>query len=136
MEFLNSMKKATGMFLAAFLLNAVWEHAHSFLYLSYQGGAITELILFRAAFFDACMLTVLVLPFFRYAPLQRRAWLIVVLGIAIAIPIEWWALATERWVYAEAMPLVPFLKAGITPAVQLGITGYLSYRLSESIVKQ
>ena len=48
-------------------------------------------------------------------------------GIVVAVLIELWALQTGRWAYTGAMPLVPFLGAGLTPTIQLGFLGYVIY---------
>ncbi|HEY4508119.1 MAG TPA: hypothetical protein VJJ55_00495 [Candidatus Paceibacterota bacterium] len=127
------------VFVAAFLLNILWEEAHSALYVSYQGGAITNFILFRAALFDAAVIA-LFAYLCSYSPLSKGALpssaggmsiFIFVLALFIfAILLEKWALATGRWVYADAMPLVPLLNVGLTPAIQLGVSGYVSMRFS------
>ncbi len=46
---------------------------------------------------------------------------LVLLGAAVAVAVEWWALATERWQYAGAMPIVPFLQVGLLPVLQMTI---------------
>jgi len=57
------MKKIFLIFVLSFLLNLIWENLQSFLYLSYQGGKITELILLRATLTDALIITAICLPF-------------------------------------------------------------------------
>ena len=125
------------VFVAAFLLNILWEEAHSALYVSYHGGAITNFILFRAALFDAAVITLLAGPFFLWKSNSRKrcrsltSTILFVGALTLfAIFLEKWALATGRWVYADAMPIIPFLDVGLTPAIQLGITGYFSLKIS------
>ena len=83
------MKKWTLVFIYAFLLNAVWEYAHHFLYVHYKGGAITELILLRAAFIDALIIFLMILVFrllrhyFRVS--NRYSWLLILVGVSISI---------------------------------------------------
>ncbi len=43
------------------------------------------------------------------------------LGGATAVGIEWRALATGRWSYGEAMPVVPALGVGLWPLLQLAL---------------
>lgn len=125
------MKKIFLLFLYAFVFNVLWENAHSFLYSNYKGGAITEFILVRASLFDAFVITLMALPFVYIHTLQRRSWLIVVIGTLIAIGNEWYGLHTYRWMYNAFMPIIPIIQTGITPTLQLGILGYLSYTYAQ-----
>jgi len=123
------------VFLAAFLLNALYEHLHAPLYAHYQGGVISEAVLLHATLADALIISALVLPFLYSARFARAAWLIIPLGIFIAVDIEWWALGTARWAYGPLMPVIPFLGTGLTPTIQLGLLGYLSYLLATKVVR-
>ena len=127
------MKKLTTIFVLAFALNVVWENLHSLLYSNYMRGEITELILIRASLFDALLITILVLPFIYVHALKNKSWLIVPLGILIAILNEWYGLGTGRWAYNALMPIMPLIKVGLTPALQLGVLGYVSYKLQAYI---
>ena len=135
-------KKLFIIFISAFVLNFIGEHLHSTLYVSYRGGEITDLILFRAALFDAAVITTFAYLCF-HSPLARGALrlpsrrrgvislFIFTLSLLIfAVLLEKWALGTGRWVYADAMPIIPFLNVGLTPAIQLGMLGYVSIRIS------
>lgn len=121
------MKKILSIFLLSFILNLVWENLHSFLYVGYKGGEVTEFILMRASFSDAVLITLLSLPFVLNASFRKRGWLIVPLGVLVSIVIELYALDAGRWAYNEYMPLIPILGVGLTPTIQLGLLGYLSY---------
>jgi hypothetical protein len=122
----NMVKKLGLIFLLAFATNYIWEHAHSLLYSSYRGSAITEFILLRATLADAVLITFITLPFLLSVRLAKRSWLIIIIGIAVSVGIEEHALATGRWAYNALMPM--FLGVGLTPAIQLGLLGYLIYR--------
>ena len=113
------------IFLITFALNAIWENIHSVLYVHYQGAAITEIILLRAALVDAILISVVIILSSIFPQRIRFVVFIVTLFI-IAACIEWWALATNRWQYALAMPIVPLLKIGLTPFLQLAITGHIA----------
>ena len=139
---LTSLKSKKGLarslrtvFLSAFILNALYENAHAALYAHYQGGAVTEVVLLHATLADAFIITLLVFPFLCVDRLKRLSWLIVPLGFAIAIGIEWWALGTGRWAYGPLMPIIPILGTGLTPTIQLGLLGYVSYRFSQFVTK-
>lgn len=126
----QQIKKVFSVFFIAFGLNAVWENLHSYLYVHYQGGAITEFILLRATFADAVIITLIALPFLFLPAFKKRAWLIVPMGVIVAVSMEWYALGTGRWAYNALMPIIPLLQTGLTPTIQLGLLGYLSYRIA------
>ena len=129
------MKKIFFIFLLSFSFNLIWENLHFYLYAGYMGGTITEAILLRASVVDAIIITFLSFPFVFIAKLRNKNWIIIFIGIAVAILIEWHALRTERWVYNEYMPIIPILSVGLTPTIQLGLLGYLSYWLVVGIKK-
>jgi hypothetical protein len=114
------------LFLAAFVVNGIWEEFHSVLYLHYKGGEITHLILLHASLADGLFITSL----FALVLFLKRVWLFPVLAVSLAISIEWWALESSRWVYSENMPIIPFLEIGLTPTLQLALTGTFAYVMS------
>jgi len=127
------MRKVLTLFVIAFILNAIWENLHAFLYDNYMGGEITELVLLRATLADAIMITVITLPFVLFPSWRRQNWIIIFVGLVPAIGIEWYALLTGRWAYNVYMPIIPFLSVGLTPAIQLGLLGFLSFRIQEYV---
>ena len=116
------------LFALAFILNIVWEEAHSVLYLYYKGAEITHVVLLRAALFDAGFIAVLGVPFFSIPQFSARQYLFLIAGFIFAVCLEWWALGSGRWAYNALMPIIPILGVGLTPAIQLGITGYAAMR--------
>ena len=118
------LKKLLLVFIIAFALNLVWEFSHSTLYVSYRGGEITNLVLFRAAVWDGVFIAVLVL----LATIFKINKLAVIIfgGLILAVAIEIWALNSGRWVYDAAMPIIPILNIGFTPTIQLALTGYIA----------
>lgn len=126
------MKKIGSIFILAFILNVLWENLHSFLYSNYMGGEITEFILIRASLFDALLIAIISLPFIFFDKLKNKSWLIIIIGVIIAILNEWYGLGTARWMYNSFMPILPIINVGLTPAIQLGILGYVSFRFAES----
>jgi hypothetical protein len=115
------LKKLGLVFVLALVLNWIWEVAHSFLYLDYQGGPITSFILFRSAVADAVMVLVLVW----ISQKIKRPSFVIIGGLILAVIIEIWALKTGRWTYSPLMPIIPFLGTGLTPTIQLAVIGYL-----------
>jgi voltage-gated potassium channel Kch len=127
------VKKAIIIFVLALVLNILWENLHSFLYDNYMGGKITEFILIRAALFDALLITIILLPFVFLNILKNKSWLIIIIGIIIAIFNEWYGLSTGRWAYNSLMPILPIIKVGLTPTLQLGVLGYITHKLTVRI---
>ncbi|MEX2014036.1 MAG: hypothetical protein WD896_01630 [Parcubacteria group bacterium] len=125
------LKRILLIFIIAFVLNAVWENLHSLLYDNYMGGEITQFILLRATLADAIMITVITLPFIFISSLKRLSWVIVFMGLGLAVGIEWYALSTGRWAYNSYMPIIPLLSVGLTPTIQLGLLGFLSFKIEE-----
>jgi hypothetical protein len=129
-------KRILGTFFIALILNAVWENLHSFLYVNYMGGRISEFILLRAAFWDAVMITGICLPFLFVSGFKKYSWVIILVGVIISVGIEQWALSTGRWVYNDLMPIIPFLSVGLTPTIQLGPLGFISFKIQERIINE
>ena len=125
-----NMRKAAYFFVLAFVINLIWENAHGFLYLNYKGGEITEFILLRASLADAAILLTSVLILNKFLPKKIFITTFLLTQIIIAVAIEKFALGQGRWVYSQAMPIIPFLKTGLMPTVQLAITGLLVKRVT------
>lgn len=119
--------KSAFIFLLSFVLNLAWESVHSSLYAFYQHGPITFLILVRAAIVDAVMISFFY-TLYLYVPLfKNRLWLVLLLAGAVAIAIELFALQTGRWEYRSIMPLIPVLRIGLSPVVQLPLLSWLAF---------
>lgn len=129
------MKRIFVIFAVAFFLNLVWENLHSFLYSNYKGVEITQLILLKATLGDAVMIVLITLPFVFLASFRKNLWGIVLIGLIVAISIEWYALATDRWTYNAYMPIIPILAVGFTPTIQLALLGYLSFKIQERLFR-
>lgn len=128
------MKKLILIFVIAFLLNILWENLHSFLYDNYQGGTITEFILIRASLFDAFLILIFYL-FIHVLNIRSDYGVMIIFGFIVAVLIEFYALGTGRWMYNEYMPIIPFLKIGLTPTIQLAVLGYTTLFLQKRFLK-
>jgi hypothetical protein len=114
--------------LAAFVLNLVWENAQAFLFAGYAGPLQHFWTCFVATLGDLAIIAAIygaVALLWRDAGWYRRMSMgqvacAVVLGMAIAVAIEAWALASGRWAY-DGMPLVPFTGIGLVPVLQMVI---------------
>lgn len=120
-------KKLFLVFLLAFALNLVWEFAHSVLYENYRGGEITNSILFYVSVMDG--LYILVLTGAAILFKINKSAFVIIGGLVWAIALELWAQDTGRWVYGAAMPIIPILNIGLTPVMQLALTGYIAQKL-------
>ncbi|MGH7366643.1 MAG: hypothetical protein ACREK9_09560 [Candidatus Rokuibacteriota bacterium] len=119
----------TNIAIFAFLLNLTWEFAQVPLFAGMPSaqhwGAI--LVCGRATLGDVVIALV---AFWAVAASARaRSWVLrptaaqitsfVAVGVVITIVMEW--LATQvlgRWMYAEAMPVIPVLGVGLSPLLQ------------------
>ncbi len=129
------MKTYFSIFLSALLLNGVWEYAHSFLYVHYKSGPITEYILFRAALFDAVVITLCAYIVFSFLKLKYGLSAMAFTLVLFAIGLELWAIEGGRWAYTSAMPIIPIVGVGLTPVIQLGLLGYVSVLISRYVTK-
>ena len=126
-------KKIISVIILAFLLNWIWENLHSYLYVHYQGGPITQALLARAAFIDAFFITTLWL-FFQFIPyLKKRIWFAAIFAVIAAIILEKYALNSGRWAYNEYMPIIPAFRTGLTPTIQLGILSFIVFKYVDKI---
>ena len=55
--------------------------------------------------------------------------------VAVSVGIELYALETARWTYNSFMPIIPVVGVGLTPAVQLGLLGYASFKTAEHVIQ-
>ncbi|OWK27443.1 MAG: hypothetical protein US76_04440 [Parcubacteria group bacterium GW2011_GWA2_38_13b] len=126
-------KKIIFVFISAFFLNLVWENLHSYLYVHYQSGPITQVLLARAALVDAFFITTLWL-FFQFIPyLKKRMWLAAIFAVIAAIILEKYALSSGRWAYNEYMPIMPLLRIGLTPTIQLGVISFFAFKYVDKV---
>ncbi len=125
----------TAVFLGAFVLNVAWEFAHHVLYVHYRGGEITGLVLLRASLFDAFFIVICFSPFILMTDFRKMWWFPTVLAVMFAVGLEQFALQTGRWAYLPSMPVIPFLQTGLTPTIQLALTGLISSQVGVCVKK-
>lgn len=113
--------------LIAFLLHVIWENAQGPLFQGYTSFAEHFPICFLGTVGDvAITLFVFVIiallknDFNWIASLKKKdIAVLAVVGLFIAVGIEWRALLFGRWAYTDAMPIIPYLKVGLLPIVQM-----------------
>lgn len=111
--------------IVSFLLNFLWENAHAPLYIHPSGEVMTQAMLTTATLGDVLILSVFA-SLWWYVPFLRQHYTFVIpLGLVTAFLIEKHALWVGRWAYGPDMPIVPFLNVGLSPMVQLAVTGLI-----------
>ncbi|MBI2099737.1 MAG: hypothetical protein HYT48_00135 [Candidatus Vogelbacteria bacterium] len=113
--------------LIAFVLHIVWENAQAPLFQGYVSFSLH---------FPMCLIgtvgdVVITLFVYSIVALLKNdfGWIIalnkkdivalVIIGFFIALGIEQHALLFGRWAYADAMPIIPYLKVGLAPIFQM-----------------
>lgn len=127
-----------------FVVNLIWENAQAFLYIGYGGFWPHFWICFIASVVDAVviLLVYLVLALIYkdlYWPRHNsyiRYTFVGLIGAALAVGFEKWALKTGEWDYTDSMPLVPVLEVGLSPLLQLVLLPVLTYYVSLLLLKQ
>ncbi len=119
----------------ALVLNFLWEIGQAGLYQPhYEGFSSFIFVHFRAALGDVVIISII---YFITALIRRNKDLIIkldkasfflfaLLGFAFAVAVEKYALAAGRWSYNELMPVLPILKVGLAPTLQLTIISPLT----------
>jgi hypothetical protein len=147
---INSKKRLTVLvsyFALSFVLHLVWENLQAPLYVGL--GTIVQhfpICLFATATGDMIFMAIIYLAVAAvhrdlWWPLQKKSyshigtWIIAILvGSLLAISFELWAIFVDfRWVYG-AMPLLPIVKVGLTPVLQMILIPPLVIWLSKKIL--
>ncbi len=110
------------LLIVAFLLNFAWEFFQASLFSfgtpkSFWWCALRDALMVLALYLAVAA----VVKNWRWGRRLSRPRLILlwVLGAVWAIALEYFSLESGRWAYTSAMPLIPFLKVGLLPVLQL-----------------
>jgi hypothetical protein len=128
----NHVLPVSIFFGSSFVLHLLWENLQAPLYAGFQSSAQQFWICFKATWGDllfmACIYVALAIihrdPFWvadRAAYALPATWIIALLvGGLLAVNLELWAVHVDhRWQYTETMPLIPVLRIGLTPVLQM-----------------
>ncbi len=126
----------TVTFVVSFLLNFVWENAHAGLYVHHKGKKIVQKTLIIATLGDVVILFVFALLWWYVPLLQNNSWFVIPLGLVIAIWMERYALSVKRWAYKETMPIIPYIRTGVSPTIQLAVTGFILLAILGTIAQR
>ena len=124
----------------AFLLHVVWENSQAPLFAGYSSlgqhfpmclwATIGDVVFTLSVYFGISLLKN---DFGWIMRLNGRdIAVITVIGFFWAIGIEWRALLFGKWNYADAMPIVPYLRVGLAPVLQMTLLLPLSFYLAKS----
>jgi len=126
--------------MTALILNIIWEFSHYSLYVDLSGiPAYPHLIL--ASFTDMFIILGIViivsvinkeLKWIEKTSLKNY-FFVIVLGLVIAVIIEEINLNLGRWQYTSSMPVI--FGIGLSPLVQIAVTGVLSIILTRIFIK-
>lgn len=120
-------KHIVALSLIAFIVHGIWENAQAFLFEGYGSFAEHFPVCTGATLGDVAItlfvyivVALLKNDFNWIAALNKKdVAALAVVGFFIAVGIEWRALLFGRWAYTDAMPLIPYLKVGLTPILQM-----------------
>lgn len=125
----------------SFSLNLIWENLQAPLYQGYSNFWQHFLICFVASLGDVLIILFL---YFVLAIIRKDIFWIkrihkndivitIILGALVTVGMEKWALATLRWQYASAMPLIPYIEVGLLPVLQMIVLPLMIYYTSRRI---
>ncbi|MEO8794914.1 MAG: hypothetical protein ABI390_05570 [Daejeonella sp.] len=111
----------------------------------YEGGTYSGSHIFFCALASVADAVMVLLIYFGFAILYKNAlWVqnlslsriifLILTGGLGAVVAEIWYLSIGSWSYADAMPVIPIVNAGLSPVLQFIILPILIYILSFKIV--
>jgi len=129
--------------LTAFILHVIWENAQAPLFRGYVSftehfsacfvGTIGDVIITLSVYFifalfknDLGWLSALN---------KKDIILLAIVGFLIAVGIEQRAMLQGRWAYADVMPIIPYLKVGFMPILQMTLLLPFSIYLTKKLKK-
>ncbi len=138
------MKKIFIIYLiGVFIFNFIWEMSQVIFYKPHFSGTLDLILVhLRATVGDAILsliiyaLMSLIVRDTRWI-LKSTVWsfiLISFFGFIFAVAIEKYALLTGRWEYSELMFIVPIIKVGLSPVLQLTILTPLVTFITRKII--
>jgi len=127
------MKPIVTFFGSSFLLHLIWENLQAPLYLGFASfqqhfwmclkATATGDMLFMLTIYLALAAIHGDWLWIAHAATFRHpaTWLIALLiGVLLAVSFELWAVyVVERWQYSASMPILPILRIGLTPVLQM-----------------
>jgi len=119
-----------------FLLHVIWENAQAPLYAGYESFSQHFSMCFVGTIGDVVItLSILAFLWLIKKDVSRPAdfLALAIIGFIVAVVIEQHALLTGKWSYALTMPIVPILKVGLAPILQMTVLLPLSFYLAKLV---
>lgn len=123
------------------VLNLVWENLQAPLYQGYSSfwqhlpvcsvASLGDVLIILISYFVLAIVNKDMLWITKMS--RADVAILIVTGALVAIGIEKWALATGRWQYDSAMPLIPYVEVGFLPVIQMILLPLLTYYISKRI---
>jgi len=113
------------IFFVGFFINLLYELLHSLLYKTCLEAPLKKYVylMLKASAFDG--LAIAIIYFFTFSVFTSYQLLIfIIASLVFAYIWEIYSLKKRKWEYANSMPKI--LGVGVTPLVQLAVTGLLS----------
>ena len=128
--------------LIAFVLHIVWENMQAPLFQGYVSflahfpmcavGTVGDVAI---TLFVYLIIALLKNDFNWIVTLNKKGIVILaIIGFLIAVGIEWRALLFGRWAYTGVMPILPYLKVGLTPVIQMTLLLPVSVYLTKIVI--
>jgi len=121
------MQRIIKILLSAFIFNFLWEISQAFLYAPHFSGTLNFIsIHLMASLGDVLLVSfILIADMFLIRRLLgkeygwKRILGLMIVGLAVGVAVEKYALATGRWQYGNLMPIIPILQVGLAPILQM-----------------
>ena len=137
---MNKIIRIPIIFVISFILNFIWENLHFPLYSGNTIGIDNYwLLMLYASLIDAFYISIIFILIalinknINWKINKKNLFLFSFSLIVIAIIIETRALLTGRWLYSAKMPAI--FGIGLSPLVQLAITGIISLLVAKKLAK-
>lgn len=120
----------------AFPLHWLWETGHGVAYVETRLPLFTRVwhCLPIAVVDTGWSVGLVAAGLFLAAVTRRKAvrwWATAVGGVLTAAVVEQWAVREGRWTYNELMPIIPLVRVGLWPVLQMGLVTPLTLWISE-----
>lgn len=130
---MNKIKYITTLVIVAFVLHIIWENIQAPLFAGYESFPQHFSMCFVGTVGDVLItLSVLAFLWLLKKDVTRSADFLglAIIGFVIAVAIEQNALLADKWDYASAMPIIPWLNVGLVPTIQMTILLPLSFYIA------
>jgi hypothetical protein len=133
------------IFVVAAAVNYVWEVAQAFLYVGMEYDRAMLMHCLIASLGDGIILWVIYIV--GLCVFKARDWFVdptashyavmLLTGLVISIVVEWVALdILNRWAYTSQMPIIPVLKIGLAPVLQMLILPPVIFAIVAALQKR